>query len=145
MGLPHRPSDDGYPVPANAGVVASMRSNRRRDSTAELEIRRLLHARGFRYRVDHRVEGGGIKTRGDVVFTRRRVVVFIDGCFWHGCPAHGRSPHNNAGYWRAKLSRNQKRDLQVTTGLASAGWRVLRFWGHEAPTAVVDAIARALS
>lgn len=67
----------------------------------------------------------------DFVFFRERVVVFVDGCFWHGCPRHGRTPTSNVGYWREKLEVNKKRDRQNSRVLKAAGWRVLRIWEHE--------------
>ena len=67
----------------------------------------------------------------DFVFRKERLAVFVDGCFWHGCPRHLRRPKDNKGYWRKKLSRNQSRDKLVTKTLRNAGWRVLRIWEHE--------------
>lgn len=116
-----------------------MHANRRRDTGPELAVRRSLHARGLRYRVDVAVEPG-IRSRPDIAFTRRRVAVYIDGCFWHGCPAHRSQPKANAAYWTPKLQQNVERDRRVTDALTMAGWTVLRFWEHEDPTAVADAI-----
>ncbi|MFM2475366.1 very short patch repair endonuclease [Burkholderia cenocepacia] len=120
-----------------------MQANRRRDTGPELAVRRLLHARGLRFRVDLTVESG-IRSRPDIVFTRRRIAVYIDGCFWHGCPQHRTQPKANADYWTPKLQRNVARDMEVTAALRSAGWTVLRFWEHEDPREVADAIERAV-
>src|SRR4051794_32017565 len=97
------------PEPLNDVVRRRMQSQRRRDTTLELKIRRSLHALGYRYRVDFRMEPS-FRARGDVVFTRKRVVVFVDGCFWHGCPEHATAPKNNAEWWRTKLEANVARD-----------------------------------
>jgi DNA mismatch endonuclease (patch repair protein) len=116
-----------------------MRSNKRRDTRPELLVRRILHARGLRYRVDHRVVAES-RTRADIAFTRRRIAVFIDGCFWHSCPDHLHLPKANAHYWVPKLARNVERDGEVTALLRRLGWTVLRFWEHEAPEEVAEAI-----
>jgi DNA mismatch endonuclease (patch repair protein) len=120
-----------------------MQANRSRDTTPELAVRRLLHARGLRYRVDYRPVGG-VRRRADIVFTRQRVAVFIDGCFWHGCPEHGsRTFKTNADYWVPKIARNMARDLDTATQLKAAGWQVLRFWEHDDPATVADAVEAA--
>ncbi len=116
-----------------------MQANRRRDTSPELAVRRLLHARGLRFRVDYRVEKS-LRARADIVFTRRRVAVFIDGCFWHGCPLHATQPKSNADYWGPKLARNILRDRETDVALRDAGWTVLRFWEHEDPVEVVALI-----
>lgn len=115
-----------------------MRANRRRDTTPELLVRKALHADGLRYRVDYAPMGG--RRRADIVFTRRRIAVFIDGCFWHSCPLHGTQPRRNANYWEPKLRGNVERDRDTDARLIAAGWRVLRFWEHEDPLGVVQAI-----
>lgn len=109
-----------------------MMSNRRRDTKPEMRVRRILHAAGLRYRIDARPIAAS-RSRADIVFTRRRIAVFIDGCFWHRCPIHGTAPKANAAYWGPKLDRNAKRDSDVTAALTAAGWTVLRFWEHEDP------------
>ncbi len=121
-----------------------MRRNRRRDSRAELLVRAELHRRGFRYRVDHRVQTATCVVRPDVVLTRARVAVFIDGCFWHRCPRHGVTPRANAEYWRAKLDRNVTRDRTVDRALQADGWNVVRAWEHEDPLLVADRVERAI-
>jgi len=119
-----------------------MLANRGRDTAPELAVRRLLHRSGLRFRVDFAPLGG--RRRADIVFTRRRVAVFIDGCFWHGCPEHATLPKSNTDYWLPKLRRNSERDREVDAVLGDAGWVVLRFWEHEAPDSVVAAIIRVL-
>lgn len=115
-----------------------MQRQRRRDTTRELEIRRALHALGYRFRVDYRMEAS-LRTRGDIVFTRRRLVVFVDGCFWHGCPEHATAPKTNAEWWKEKLAANVARDRRVDTQLTDRGWTVLRVWEHES---VADAVVK---
>lgn len=119
-----------------------MRANRRRDTVPELSVRRLLHARGLRYRVDYRLAPPH-RTRADIVFTRRGLAVFIDGCFWHGCPEHASQPKRNSDYWGPKLARNIERDRETDAVLRELGWTVLRFWEHENPAEVAEAIITA--
>jgi DNA mismatch endonuclease (patch repair protein) len=121
-----------------------MVSNRRRDTKPELAVRRILHAYGLRYRVDFRPDKS-IRRSADIVFTKLRIAVFIDGCFWHCCPDHGRLPTKNREYWEAKLSGNRERDADTNARLTSAGWTVLRFWEHEDPATVAQAIETAVS
>ncbi|NTF83610.1 very short patch repair endonuclease [Rhizobium rhizogenes] len=99
---------------------------RSRDTAPEMALRRALHWRGLRFRVRMKLFG-----KPDVVFTAARLVVFVDGCFWHGCPHHGKRPKSNQDYWTVKLARNHARDLEVTAALEAEGWTVLRFWDHE--------------
>jgi DNA mismatch endonuclease (patch repair protein) len=122
-----------------------MASNRHRDTSPELALRSLLHGLGLRFRVDYAIRLDGRRPiRADVVFTRQRVAVFVDGCFWHSCPLHGSQPKTNADYWRPKLQGNRERDDLYTRLLEEAGWRVVRIWEHEpAPEAaarVVEAL-----
>ena len=115
-----------------------MQANRARDTSPELAVRRLLHAAGLRYRVDYAPLGG--RRRADIVFTRQRIAVYIDGCFWHGCPDHGTLPKTNTDYWLPKLQRNVERDGETDTLLTEAGWTALRFWEHETASTVAGMI-----
>ncbi|WP_223145194.1 very short patch repair endonuclease [Actinotalea subterranea] len=101
----------------------------RRDTGPELAARRLLHAAGYRYRVCFPVPGAPRRSI-DVAFTRSKVAVFIDGCFWHGCPEHGEVPMANNAWWAAKLAKNAVRDRATNEQLLADGWTVLRFWEH---------------
>lgn len=121
-----------------------MQGNRRRDTGPERRLRSALHARGFRFRIDHPIELGGRRVRPDIVFTRQRVAVFVDGCFWHACPQHGTQPRTHAPYWSQKLARNVARDRRVDADLESSGWRVVRVWEHEAPEAAAAIVVAAL-
>lgn len=117
----------------------AMQGNRSRDTKPELAVRRLLFARGFRYRVNARpIEE--LPRTADILFTRAKVAVFIDGCYWHGCPLHYRAPASNVDYWSAKLARNMERDRTTSETLRLAGWLVLRFWSHENPALISDEI-----
>lgn len=122
-----------------------MRGNRGSDTKPELAVRRALHRRGRRYRVHHPIELDTVRVRPDVVFTRARVAVFIDGCYWHGCPTHGTRARANAGYWSAKIARNRARDIRNDAALQGAGWRVVRAWEHEPVSNVVLRIEEALA
>lgn len=115
-----------------------MKAQRRRDTAPELALRRELWSRGLRYRVDHKVVG--TRRRVDVVFTRARVAVFIDGCFWHRCPIHSTLPKANAAWWLAKLDANVERDRRTDRDLEMAGWVVVRVWEHEDPVVAADRI-----
>ena len=137
-----------FHVPAHPGstgeaVSRRMSTLRRKDNEAELAVRRLLHAAGYRYRVHYPVPGLPRRTI-DIAFTRAKVAVFIDGCFWHGCPEHGSQPRSNAEWWATKLAANAARDAETSAALEHSGWLVVRAWEHAKPTEVLDAVARAL-
>jgi DNA mismatch endonuclease (patch repair protein) len=125
------------------GIAKSMRSNRGRDTALELRVRRAVYARGVRYRVDF-PPLPGLRLRADLVFIRRRIAVYLDGCFWHGCPLHGVTPIAHPEYWIPKLARTRERDLEATRALEDAGWSVLRFWEHDAVDHIVDSILNAV-
>ncbi|WP_405525390.1 very short patch repair endonuclease [Streptomyces canus] len=108
-----------------------------RDTAPEVAVRRLLHASGLRYRVNMPVPGMPRRTI-DIVFTKAKIAIFLDGCFWHGCPKHATQPKANAEWWRAKLDKNMARDRETTEHLQAEGWTVLRYWEHEIPTAVAE-------
>ena len=115
-----------------------------RVTTPELLLRRRLHAQGLRYRV-HRRPLPELRRTADVVFSRARVAVFVDGCFWHGCPKHGTAPKTNADWWAVKLARNVERDAETDVLLADAGWSVVRVWEHEEPEAATARVRDALA
>jgi DNA mismatch endonuclease (patch repair protein) len=121
-----------------------MRRNRRTDSGPEANVRSELHRRGLRFRKQHPIRTSERVVRPDITFTRARLAVFIDGCFWHCCPEHGNQPRANTGYWGPKLERNVARDHVVNRVLADAGWTVLRAWEHEDPAGVADRIEAVL-
>lgn len=133
------------PTPPPSSASQSMRANRRRDTGPEMRLRRALHSIGYRYRVDKRLDLPGRRVRVDLVFTKARVAIFVDGCFWHGCPEHCRVPSDPSGYWHAKLLRNVERDRAVSDALAAAGWLVVRIWEHTSIDHAVDQVRAALS
>ncbi|TXS13046.1 very short patch repair endonuclease [Streptomyces sp. wa22] len=116
-----------------------MRRQARRDTTPEMAVRKILHAAGYRYRVNERVPQMSRRTI-DIAFAKTKVAVFLDGCFWHGCPAHATQPKSNAEWWRQKLERNMARDAETTAHLVTNGWTVLRFWEHEPPAEVAEKV-----
>jgi DNA mismatch endonuclease (patch repair protein) len=134
-------TDYPAPAPSASATRAVMRANRSRDTAPELALRRELHKRGLRYRVDY-APIPGLRCRPDIVFTRQRVAVFVDGCYWHRCPQHAATPKANAPYWQAKFDRNARRDRRNDVSLASAGWTVVRVWEHES---AAEAVGRVLS
>lgn len=118
-----------------------MRSNRSRDTGPELALRKQVHALGLRYRVAA-IPIPGIRHRADLVFKKARVAVFLDGCFWHGCPEHCRRPVTNSEYWKPKIDGNIRRDREIDTELAKAGWIALRIWEHEDLALAATDVAR---
>jgi len=121
-----------------------MKATRQRDTAAELALRKLLHHRGFRYRVDY-PPIPGVRRRADVVFRRARIAVFVDGCFWHGCPDHSTWPQANASWWREKILANKRRDADTDRRLDDAGWQVMRVGEHESPAEAAERVARAVT
>jgi DNA mismatch endonuclease (patch repair protein) len=117
-----------------------MQGNRSRDTRPEAAVRSALHRHGFRFR-KHAQPLRGLRCQADIIFSTERVAVFVDGCFWHGCPEHGRRPTTNSDYWRAKIGRNIDRDRRNDQALAQAGWTVVRAWEHEPVESVVSRVA----
>jgi DNA mismatch endonuclease, patch repair protein len=124
--------------PASSPAVRRrMQLQRERDTTIEREIRSRLHRRGFRFRIHQRLLPG-VRREADIVFPASRLAVFVDGCWWHGCPEHVTWPRANAEFWRNKIEANRLRDADTTDRLARAGWTVVRVWEHTSPD---DAVA----
>ena len=130
------------PVASSADVRRRMQATRRRDTPGEIALRKALWALGIRYRID--VTLPGTRRRADVAFVRARVAVFVDGCFWHGCPKHGTWPKANAAWWRAKIEGNRRRDRNTDVTLRRAGWTVLRFWEHTDAALAARHVAKVL-
>lgn len=121
-----------------------MSNTRGRDTAAEMAVRRKLHRMGLRYRVNLRPVPGFRRT-ADIVFTKQRIAVLIDGCFWHACPDHYRpATGSRSRFWADKIEGNRRRDRESTEVFSAAGWLVLRFWEHEDPAAVADQVASAV-
>lgn len=129
--------DDWGVTPGRSRIMASIK---RRDTKPELALRSELHRRGLRFRKDLRLDIRNVRPRPDVAFTRARVAVFVDGCFWHCCPEHGNSPGRNTEYWTPKLARNVERDRIHDEALEAAGWQVVRVWEHVPVMEAADAI-----
>lgn len=132
-------NDSNMDVSVTPGRRRNMQANRSKDTKPELAVRRLLHADGFRYRVNY-APLRGLRRTADIVFPRLRIAVFIDGCFWHSCPQHGHAVNTNASYWGPKLARNHERDQETTAILKEKGWLPIRFWAHDEPEYIADCI-----
>ena len=140
FGAPRPPGRDSWA--SSDAARRTMQGNRGRDTAPELAVRRLLHAAGCRYRVDVQPLSD-LRRRADIVFRPQRLAVFIDGCFWHGCPTHGATPRTNTEYWSAKLTANHSRDADTNDRLTGQGWHVARYWEHEeAATVAADVLRR---
>nr|WP_026214401.1 very short patch repair endonuclease [Nonomuraea coxensis] len=120
-----------------------MQSNRGKGTRPELALRRAVHALGLRYRVSIRPLPS-VRRTADLVFTKAKVAVFMDGCFWHGCPDHHTKSATNAEYWAEKVRRNRERDAETDRLLQEAGWTVIRVWEHEEATLSAEMVAEAV-
>lgn len=120
---------------------ARLRKQSSKDTSPERKLRQLLHKAGFRYRIHYPVPGMPRRSI-DIAFPKRRLAVFVDGCFWHGCPDHGTTSRTNTEYWLPKLARNRDRDFETGQHLKAAGWTVVRVWEHETTD---EALARVIS
>ncbi|GHF96903.1 very short patch repair endonuclease [Streptomyces zaomyceticus] len=128
---------------SSAGRRRNMQAIRSRDTRPERLLRRLLHAQGLRYRVAARPLPD-LRRTADIVFRPAKVAVFVDGCYWHGCPEHYVPPKTNPGYWSEKVAGNIARDRDTDRRLTDADWTVLRFWEHQAPEECADAVFHAV-
>lgn len=125
---------------SSPAIAASMRGNRSRDTGPEVALRRELRRRGLR---GYRLDAKWLPGRPDVAFTRKRVAVFVHGCFWHRCPrCKLPMPKTNTSYWRWKFRRNVNRDKSAIRDLEEMGWVVVRVWGCEISEAVDECAAR---
>lgn len=122
-------------------VSRRMAATRGRDNLCEKTLRSLLHRMGLRYRT-HCSLMPGTKRSVDITFSGARVAVFVDGCFWHGCPKHGTWPKRRADWWRQKIESNRRRDLDTNSRLALLGWKVVRIWEHDDPHTAAEMIKR---
>ena len=118
-----------------------MEAARVRDTDPERELRSELHRLGLRFRLHRRVIPG-VRRQVDIVFAPARVAVFVDGCFWHGCPTHGTTSKANPEFWAKKLATNKRRDLDTDARLRDAGWRIVRVWEHDYASTAARRIAR---
>jgi DNA mismatch endonuclease (patch repair protein) len=132
--------------PVDPSTSKRMSAQGSRDTKPEMALRRELHRRGRRFRVDAPLPAPLHRRRADLLFPRQRIAVFVDGCFWHGCPVHGtaHTARTNSAFWLDKVTGNRARDAETTAALERMGYRVLRFWEHEDVLAASDAVERAL-
>ena len=119
-----------------------MAATRGVNNRGDLLLRSILHKRGLRFRIQRRLIPGSTRSV-DIVFPKARLAVFVDGCFWHGCPIHGTQPKSNVEWWRAKIHQNKDRDLETNELLRELGWDVLRVWEHEDPEDASERIVEA--
>lgn len=131
------------PVPpaSSSSALLRMRRQRTRDTKPEIALRQELHAAGLRYRVDEAPLAGSTR-RADILFRRQRLAVFVDGCFWHGCPDHFSGTLANSDFWAAKIAANRVRDQDTDRQLIAAGWRVLRLWEHSNSRQAAEIVRR---
>jgi len=130
---------DARPPPSSEQVSQQMKRMPRKNSGPEVRLRRELHSRGLRFRVNLR----GLPGTPDIAFTRAKIAVFVDGCFWHRCPEHGVLPKANRDWWREKLDRNVERDRRKDGELEELGWLSIHVWEHDDPSTVADGIEQA--
>lgn len=127
--------------PSSHEASLRMARVRQKGTSAEIGLRKALHAKGMRYRLQV-----PLLTRprrvADIVFSSTRVAIFVDGCFWHGCPEHASWPKSNANFWREKIETNRARDADTDQRLRSLGWTVIRIWAHENADDAADSIAQ---
>lgn len=126
--------------PSSAEASRRMAKIRQKGTDAEVALRRELYRIGLRYRIDYEVLKKPRRV-ADIAFPGRKIAIFVDGCFWHGCPEHASWPKRNAEFWRQKIKTNQLRDADTNERLRSLGWTVLRFWSHESPTDAAAVVA----
>lgn len=132
-----------HPPASSAQVRERMQAQPRKDTVCEMAVRSAVHALGLRYRVHQRPEAG-LRREADLVFRRDKVAVFVDGCFWHGCPEHHIPPSTNYYWWAEKIGKNRARDEETDRVLTECGWLVVRVWEHEDPVEVAERVQRAV-
>ena len=131
-------------LPSSPDTSRRMAKVRQKGTDAEVALRREMYRIGLRYRIDYEVLRKPRRV-ADIAFPGRKIAIFVDGCFWHGCPEHATWPKRNAEFWQQKIEANRKRDADTNERLRSVGWTVLRFWSHESPTEAARAVARVIT
>ena len=134
----------GLVPPSSSDASRRMAKVRQTGTDAELALRREMYRIGLRYRVDFEVLRKPRRV-ADAAFPGRKIAVFVDGCFWHGCPEHATWPKRNADFWRQKIEANRRRDADTNARLQANGWTALRFWSHESPVEAAKTVARAVA
>lgn len=127
-------------IPSSHEASSRMARVPQKGTKAELGLRRILHSRGLRYRL-HVTVLTKPRRVADIVFSSAHVAVFVDGCFWHGCPEHASWPKSNANFWREKIEANRVRDADTDQRLSALGWKTVRVWEHEDPSDAANRIA----
>lgn len=122
----------GKPPPSSDAARNRMRAVRHQGTKAELALREALASLGLHFKVNQRPLPT-LRREADILFPEEKVAVFVDGCFWHGCPIHGTQAKANADFWRKKIERNQERDAETNVLLSREGWLVIRVWEHVDP------------
>lgn len=117
-----------------------MSSVRGTNTKPELLLRKALWRKGLRYRLKSELPG-----KPDIVLSRYKVAIFVDGCFWHSCPEHGSLPESNTSFWKKKIARNVERDHEVNALLEQNGWRIIRIWEHEIKQSIEKVVERVFS
>lgn len=130
--------------PSSREASRRMAKVRQTGTGAEIALRRELYRRGLRYRIDFEVLKKPRRI-ADIVFPGQKIAVFVDGCFWHGCPEHATWPKQNAEFWRQKIEANRLRDADTNERLRGIGWTVLRFWAHESPAEAAEAVVQTVT
>lgn len=130
--------------PSSPEASRRMAKVRQKGTSAEIALRRELHRRGLRYRVGFEVLKKSRRV-ADIAFPGLRIAIFVDGCFWHGCPEHATWPKQNSDFWRQKIETNRARDTDTNERLRNIGWTVLRFWEHEPPSEAADIVVQAVA
>ncbi len=131
-------------LPTSSRTSLRLSKVRQKGTNAELALRREMYRIGLRYRIDYEVLKKPRRV-ADIAFPGRKIAIFVDGCFWHGCPEHGTWPKRNADFWRQKIEANRQRDADTNARLQANGWTALRFWSHESPVEAAQAVARVLA
>lgn len=131
-------------LPSSPDASRRMAKVRQKGTDAEVALRREMYRIGLRYRIDYEVMRKPRRV-ADIAFPGRKIAIFVDGCFWHGCPEHATWPKQNAEFWREKIEANRRRDADTNDRLRSLGWMVLRFWSHESPSMAAKAVARVVA
>jgi len=127
------------PKPSSNAAIKRMKAAKPKDTAPEKALRSALHKKGLRFRIDVKPIKK-LNRKADILFRPSRVAVFVDGCFWHGCPIHGTQAKANAEFWAQKIKKNKKRDKDTVIRLKRAGWKVIRVWEHENPEEIAQEI-----
>lgn len=129
----------GNPPPSSEAARNRMKAVRRKGTKAELELRAALIELGLDFEIN-RPPCPGLRREADILFPQERIAVFVDGCFWHGCPIHGTMAKANAQFWKEKIERNKRRDADTNQRLREKGWCVVRVWEHVPPKIAAERI-----